>query len=87
MNPDAELSREALRRAWRIVKWKSGGSGASRDVMASASTAPAATPVAAPAAGEALQVTKAAVVVKKVIRRPVVRRPAARVVKKTIIRR
>ncbi|NYG97620.1 NAD-dependent epimerase/dehydratase family protein [Schumannella luteola] len=53
VNPDAELSREALRRAWRIVKWKSGGSEASRDVMASASTASAATPAAAPAASAA----------------------------------
>ncbi|MEU9410139.1 SDR family oxidoreductase [Streptomyces sp. NPDC048281] len=41
INPDAELTREAHRRNWDIHRWKSGGSGVRRDVMAARATDPA----------------------------------------------
>ncbi|MET0304430.1 MAG: SDR family oxidoreductase [Microbacteriaceae bacterium] len=34
INPDSELSREAHRRKWSIYRWKSGGAGVRRDVIA-----------------------------------------------------
>lgn len=34
INPDSELSREAHRRQWSIHRWKSGGAGVRRDVIA-----------------------------------------------------
>lgn len=40
INPDAELARESHKRNWNIYRWKSGGSGVRRDVIAARATIP-----------------------------------------------
>ena len=43
INPDAELARESHIRNWNIYRWKSGGAGVRRDVVAAPATIPART--------------------------------------------